>query len=198
MLLIAKLDAYGFGYNSLKFIYSYLTNRYQRVRINSAYSSWSEINCGVPQGSILGPLLFNIYMCDLFLFVAPNIANYADDNTPYATCKDTQLVITQLENDAQLLLQWMANNAFKANPDKSYLLLNSRDNDLLVVIDEHEIFNSEHVKLLGITIDNELKFNKHVSNLCKKASQKLHALCRISQYMSMSQKRLIMKAFIQS
>ena len=197
-LLIAKLDAYGFGYNSLKFIHSYLNNRYQRVRINSTYSSWSEIKCGVPQGSILGPLLFNIYMCDLFLFVAPNIANYADDNTPYATCKDTQLVITQLENDAQLLLQWMANNAFKANPDKSYLLLNSRDNDLLVEIDGHEIFNSEHVKLLGITIDNELKFNKHVSNLCKKASQKLHALCRISQYMSMGQKRLIMKAFIQS
>ena len=150
-LLIAKLDAYGFGYNSLKFIHSYLNNRYQRVRINSTYSSWSEIKCGVPQGSILGPLLFNIYMCDLFLFVAPNIANYADDNTPYATCKDTQLVITQLENDAQLLLQWMANNAFKENPDKSYLLLNSRDNDLLVVIDGHEIFNSEHVKLLGTT-----------------------------------------------
>ena len=197
-LLIAKLDAYGFGYNSLRFIHSYLTSRYQRVRINSRYSSWSEINCGVPQGSILGPLLFNIYMCDLFSFVHPNIANYADDNTPYATSSNTQLVINQLENDAQLLLQWMDNNAFKANPDKSYLLLNSKDNDLMVVINGHKIYNSEYVKLLGITIDNELKFNTHVSKLCKKASQKLHALCRISQYMSMTQKRIIMKAFIQS
>ena len=197
-LLIAKLEAYGLGYKSLKFIYSYLTNRHQRVRINSKYSSWSTINCGVPQGSILGPLLFNIYMCDLFLFVKPNIVNYADDNTLYATSKDKQLVKTQLEYDADLLLQWMANNAFKTNPDKSYLLLNNMDNGLSVNINGYEIFNNEHVKLLGITIDNQLKFNKHVSNLCKKASQKLHALCRISQYMNTSQKRIMMNAFIHS
>ena len=197
-LLIAKLEAYGLGYKSLKFIYSYLTNRHQRVRINSKYSSWSTINCGVPQGSILGPLLFNIYMCDLFLFVKPNIVNYADDNTLYATSKDKQTVKNQLEYDAELLLQWMANNAFKTNPDKSYLLLNNMDNGLSVNINGYEIFNNEHVKLLGITIDNQLKFNKHVSNLCKKASQKLHALCRISQYMNTSQKRIMMNAFIHS
>ena len=197
-LLIAKLDAYGVGYNSLRFINSYLTSRYQRVRVNSTYSSWSAIDCGVPQGSILGPFLFNIYMCDLFLFVHPNIANYADDNTLYATSSSTQVVKSNLESDAELLLQWMANNAFKANPDKSYLLLNNMDNNLSVNINGYEIFNDDHVRLLGITIDNKLKFNKHVSNLCKKASQKLHALCRISQYMSTGQKRIIMRAFIHS
>ena len=194
-LLIAKLDAYGVGYNSLRFINSYLTSRYQRVRVNSTYSSWSAIDCGVPQGSILGPFLFNIYMCDLFLFVHPNIPNYADDNTLYATSSSTQIVKSNLESDAELLLQWMANNAFKANPDKSYLLLNNMDNNLSVNINGYEIFNNDHVKLLGITIDNKLKFNKHVSNLCKKASQKLHALCRISQYMNTGQNRITMRAF---
>ena len=165
--------------------------------MNSKYSLWSEIICGVPQGSILGPLLFNIYLSDLFIFVSPNIANYADDNSPYATSKDTKSVINHLKNEAKSLLQWLQNNAFKANLDKSHLLLNSTDTSLSAVIDGHVINNKNLVKLLGISIDNELKFNEHVSKLCKKASQKLHALSRVSPYMS-ENRRHIMKAFIQS
>ena len=68
-LLIAKLDAYSFDKSSLKLIHSYLSNRKQRVKINYRYGSWSEILFGVPQGSILGPLLFNIFLCDMFYFL---------------------------------------------------------------------------------------------------------------------------------
>ena len=67
-LLIAKLHAYGLDMPSLKLLHSYLTKRRQRVKINNTYSSWSEILFGVPQGSILGPLLFSLFLCDLFLF----------------------------------------------------------------------------------------------------------------------------------
>ena len=118
-LLIAKLDAYGFNYNSLKLVHDYLSDRFQRVRVNSRYSQWSFISVGVPQGSILGALLFNIYLCDLFLFLEDsNIANYADDNSPFACKSDIQNVLSQLDQDTKTFLYWMRNNGLKANPDK--------------------------------------------------------------------------------
>ena len=83
-LLIAKLTAYGFDYQSLRTMESFLSNRQQRTKINNPFSRYSEIICGVPEGSILDPLLFNIYICDIFFdIIKCDIASYADDNTPY-------------------------------------------------------------------------------------------------------------------
>ena len=93
-LLITKLNAYRFTLPALKLMQYYLPNRKQITKINSSYSEWLEIIFGVPQGSVLGPLLFNIFSADLFFIVDDiEIASYADDKTPYVSGRDKEEVI---------------------------------------------------------------------------------------------------------
>ena len=96
-LLIAKLYSYGVSLSSINLLSSYLSNRTQRIKINDCFSLRNEIEYGVPQGSILGPLLFNIDLIDLF-FICENddIASSADDTTPYTCARDTPTVISEL------------------------------------------------------------------------------------------------------
>ena len=126
-LMIAKLHGYGFDIPALKLLHHYLTNRKQRVKIDRTFSSWEEVLFAVPQGSILGPLLFNIFLCDLFLFINDiNIASYADDNTLYTVDKNPEKIIKVLEHTSVDLLTWFKNNGMKANADKCHLLVNSK------------------------------------------------------------------------
>ena len=91
-LVLAKLNTYGFDYKSLKLISSFLSNRKYRTKISSSFSEWKHLLIGVPQGFVLGPLLFNIYIRYLFFFMSePNVANYADDTTLYA-CKKNYMM----------------------------------------------------------------------------------------------------------
>ena len=198
-LLIAKLEAYGFDYPSLGYIFSYLTGRKQRTKVNNSFSTWTNIKSGIPQGSILGPLLFNIYLNDIFYFIKEsNLTNYADDNTPYATEAKVDSIIISLQNDTSILMKWFNDNYFRMNTDKCHLLVTNHEKDVSINIEGQIIHGSKSVKLLGVCIDNKLDFNEHLSNICKKVGKKLHALRRISNLMNKDKLRIIMKAFIES
>ena len=197
-LLIAKLYAYGFNKNSLYFINSYLKGRKQRTKINSSYSAFAEILFGVPQGSILGPLLFNIYICDLYIENSDiDVANYADDNTPYACSSDLHSVIFKLQKNIKRIFRWIYNNNLISNPEKIHLIVRTKKN-LEIQVSNYSIRNEDSFKLLGIHFNNYLNFDYHVNQLCKKASKKLHALARIAKYMDINKRRMLMKAFVSS
>ena len=123
-LLTARIEAYGFHRNALKLVYSFLKNRMQRVKIGSTYNSAKQILTGIPQGSVLGPLLFNIFINDLFLIeMESDICKFADDTAIYACDTSIEAVILRLDNDLHKMLQWFSNNGMKANPSKFQIML---------------------------------------------------------------------------
>ena len=122
--------------------------------MNSTYSSWEEILFGVPQGSILGPLLFNIFLCDLFYMMSDtDFASYADDNTPYVSADTIDEVIKRLETASVNLFKWFADNQMKANQDKCHLIVSKNEN-VSMHIGPFEIKNTNCEKLLGIKVDS--------------------------------------------
>ena len=184
-LIIAKLNSYGFNLTALNLIHNYLTKLKQRTKINHSYSAWEDILFGVPQGSILGPILFNIFLSDLFL-IADNvdIANYADDNTIYKEHENIDDLITSLQDAAAKLFKWFSDNQLKGNTDKCHLLL-SKDESSEIHIGDSIIASSTCEKLRGIKIYSKLRFDDHIQDLCNKANRKLQALARATPYMNL-------------
>ena len=200
-LMIAKLSAYGVDFDSLCLLHSYLSNRFHRVKIGEKFSEWLKISLGVPQGSVLGPLFFNIFLNDLLLFISEaNICNFADDNSLYAAGKEQVEVISVLKKEIANVLYWFKGNSMAANPDKFQLMFLGRgtENITNISIGNVIIQSTQCVKLLGISIDSKLKFNTHVQALCINASKKTKALFRIRPYLDMYSAKRICDAYILS
>ena len=179
-LLIAKLKAYGFSDNACSFIKSYLVDRKQRVKIGHTFSDWVSNIKGVPQGSILGPLLFNIFIND-FMFIKHNakIYNYADDNTLSYASHSINGIKSRLEEDCVNSMEWFKNNNMKANADKFQVMFLNRKNicqDTTLKIGNDHIRATESINILGIEVDNKLNFKFHINTICSQAGKQINAL----------------------
>ena len=200
-LLIAKIEASGFHRNALKLVYSFLKNRMQRVKIGSTYSSAKEISIGIPQGSVLGPLLFNIFTNDLFLTeMESDICSFADNTTLYACDISIEAVIIRLESDLHRMLHWLTDNGMKANPSKFQIMFLGQEDmsKLCLNINGLLILSSKQVTLLGVNIDNSLKLEAHIKELCRKVNQKVHTFGRLRPFLGEQKAKLLFSSLIMS
>jgi len=169
-LLIAKLHAYGFSIDALELIFEYLKDRWQRVNMNKNFSSWSKLLMGVPQGSVLGPLLFNVYLNDLLWFTEGEVYNFADDTTLYGCAHQLDTLIDSLESDSAIALKWFKDNHMKLNPDKCKLIIAGHKASICSIkVGNAIIIEQDEVRLLGVKIDNRLSFKSHLEEKFKKS-----------------------------
>ena len=201
-LLVCKLYSYGFSKDACAFMISYLCNRMQRVKIRNVYSEWKPTKRGIPQGSCLGPLLFNIYVNDMFSCIKQSeLFNYADDNTLSYSNQDIDVLMETIVNDTKRLMDWFNANFMKVNPDKFQMILmkpkgNGTELPKEMEFENYNIKTSQMVTLLGIKIDNELTFDEHVKHLCQKASRQLKVMYRFKNLLGSREKCILFKTFI--
>ena len=155
----------------------------------------------MPQGSVLGPLLFNIYVNDLIYFIQnTEICNFADNNTIYSCGTNLDGIIIDLETDLCQVQEWFESNRLVANPSKfQMMLLGTKLNDKLCMeMNGATVCPSASVKLLGITIDAGPKFDQHVKTLCQKVNQNIKAISRIANLLDLEKAKLLYNSFLLS
>ena len=198
--LLTKLENYGLSERAILLMTSYLTNRYQRVKIGNIFSEWEKVQTGVPQGSVLGPLLFNIFLNDIFYVIEScKLYNFADDNNLSKSDKLPDTVSLSLKNDLTHIMAWFDANCFSSNLDKHKCMSMGKFSVYVQFeINGQIISPTSHAKILGVTIDHELKFKEHVSTICQKAARQLNVLKRLHKFLNEDSRLAIYRCFILS
>ena len=188
-LIISKLHAYGVSTPACELLFSYLHGRKQRVKISTSRSSWTTLSKGIPQGSILGPLLFDIFVNDLTLFIEKcKLYNYADDNSLDSSSDDLLDALRNLKRDGRNAIYWFTKNGMQANPDKfNFMLLSPSpvEKQVLELCDGITLISVAVVNVLGVTADDNLSFNEHISVCCTKAARQLNALASSENHLQL-------------
>jgi hypothetical protein len=187
-------------------IKSYLENRHQRVKFNNKLSKWDKINIGVPQGSILGPLFFLIYINDLPSVIPCTVSNknssivlFADDTSVIISEPCSQNFERKLNIVFQIMREWFNSNFFSLNFDKTYYMQFITKNKILNKINiEHDnkmILQTNFVKFLGIRVDNILSWKQHIDTITPKLNKACYIIRRSKLYLSNDALRMIYYAF---
>jgi hypothetical protein len=177
--LIHKLISFGIPLHLVKIIHSYLSERSFAVHIGNTVSSPCSIPAGVPQGSILGPILFVLYVNDIPIQTRTNLACFADDTASYTSSNDIDLIVSRLQLSIERLHEYFTNWKLKLNNDKTEAILFTRKRKCpprLLNIAGHSISWSKSVRYLGVTMDSKINWTKHIGNLRVKGAQVLGAL----------------------
>ena len=191
-ILLKKLELYGIRGNCLAWFQSYLRDRQFKVGINKIYSAVHTINIGIPQGSILGPLLFIIYNNDLPLVT--NVLKttlFADDTNFSIEHKNYDLLIPTLNSELSKISNWTVANRLTINTSKTEMLFFSHRRNV-VTNDEHIVLNDEcinfvnHARFLGVIIDNKINFKNHINFVTTKLSKHAGILYKIRNDLTMS------------
>lgn len=203
-ILFSKLESLGVCGPTLALLQSYLADRLQAVECSGILSEYKTVNIGVPQGSILGPLLFLLFINDL-----PSCLNfskcmlYADDTTVYLADSDLSNLTKKLNDDLIRLSDWCRNNRLNINPSKtSFIIFHSHHKQITPIphlrLGTHFIYPSDYTTFLGVVLDKHLKFHLHIKSLISKVAFGIHVLIRTRAYFPLPVLRSLYNCFVHS
>ena len=187
------------GENSLRFIQNYLSQRQQRVKVSSSVNG--SIILGVPRESILGPIFFNVFINGSLYFIKEtDIRNFADHTILHACGKKLDNISFKLEIETNTVIQWLKDNEMVAYASKFQLMFlpKYKNIDKNMFFDGKIIKSQDTVELLGITLDKNINFKRHIQSICRKANNKTKALLCIRKFLNLEQAQVLAEAYISS
>ena len=206
-VMLFKLKIKGVSDLALKWFNSYLTNRKQHVEVRGTDSNMNNLSLGVPQGSILGPLLFLIYIDDIVKVIRNGkVIMYADDTTLHVSGTSLHDIQLKLQEDLNEISKWIKDNRLQLNVDKTKLMIigskqrlrSCRDEPIYIEYEGKPIERCISTKCLGIIIDENLLWHDHVDSICKKVFAGLAVLRRIRPFIDDNSLKLLYMSLVQS
>ena len=202
-ILLKKLEYLGVKGLTLLWLTDYISNRVQRTVCNNSTSNPLEVVCGVPQGSVLGPLLFLVYVNDMSSAIGNSSYQlYADDTVVYKAGMNIDEITRQLQEDLVNLSKWCKCNKLTVNIKKTKYVIfglksqTKRIKSHSMILDNKTIERVNFYKYLGITLDMHLTFSKHIDNCYRLAAHKIYLLSKIRRYINFQASQMIYKTMV--